>query len=398
VCKRFSGFESRFLAKLRMKPFAFRQRIGALNWKDITAIDLELVIDQHQIEELQSIIDDVIFSDIQVKDIRGASVIDLKKLINIMQLMLEYMLYCQESQLTLIQELYKKNKQQKKINKELNETNETIKEDIRIYKRQISSLKSSIEKYKQMVLKNDGYVAVAPRIFNPLAPEEQKEKGEKQEMTPTNQLSLLIESMLRHERQTRDYVKDILDEQRASLGREFDRMASRTENDRTNSLAFEQSLNTYIDRITQKIEHVAITAANAALKSMPLTSPPSSSSSIEKNEIEFRLQEISLRERRVLERERELQDKFYDLEMKIKSFERQKVAKLDDNQQQMTPISLPQGRSIGVNTMPLDVSKLSNDEVYRKGIILASHLLARKISPGQNYHPPHPSPLLTLPS
>lgn len=367
-----------------MKPFAFRQRIGSLNWKDITALDLELVIDEHQIEELQSIIDDVIFSDIQVKDIRGVSIVDLKKLIHIMQLMLEYLLYCQESQLTLIQELYKKNKQQKKINKELNETNETIKEDIRIYKRQISSLKISIEKYKQMVLRNDGYVAVAPRIFNPLTPPvEEKEKGEKQDAITTNQLSLLIESMLRHERQTRDYVKDILDDQRASLGREFDRMASRSENDRTNSLAFEQSLNTYIDRITQKIEHVAITAANAALKSMSASQQPLTT---EKNEMEIiRLQEISLRERRVLERERELQDKLYDFEMKIKSFERQKTARLDD---QHTPIPLPQCRSIGMNTLPLDLSKLSSEEVYRKGIILASRFLARKISPGDNMMTP----------
>jgi hypothetical protein len=365
-----------------MKPFAFRQRIGALNWKEITAIDLEIVIDQHQIEELQSIIDDVIFSDIQVKDIRGASILDLKKLVNIMQLMLEYLLYCQESQLTLIQELYRKNKQQKRINKELNETNETIKEDIRIYKRQISSLKSSIEKYKQMVLKNDGYVAVAPRIFNPLAPsEEQKDKGDKQETT-NSQLSLLIESMLRHERQTRDYVKDILDEQRASLGREFDRMASRTDNDRTSSLAFEQSLNTYIDRITQKIEHVALTAANAALKSIPPASSPSTAGV--GAEMEFRLQEISMRERRLLDRERELQDKLYDFEMKVKSFERQQQQQLtrrvDD--QPPVPIALPQGRSIGVNTVPLDLSKLPSDEVYRKGIALASHILARKISPG----------------
>jgi hypothetical protein len=349
-----------------MKPFAFRQRVGNLNWKAISSIDLEAIIDDNQIEELQSIIDDVIFSEIKNHDIKGTSITELKKLIHAMQLMLEYLLYCQESQLQLVHELYSKNKKLKKLNQELIQEHESAKEDIRIYKRQINLLKASIEKYKQMVLKNDGYVAVAPRIFNPLSPEEGS-KGDKQQLENTpNQLGTLVESMLRHERQTRDFVKEILEEQRSSLLREFDRMAAKSDTDRMNSLTFEQQLNSYVDRITQKIERIAVTAAKTALQSLPQSPSPPPSIGSEKNEMEFRMMDILTRERRLAERERELQTA-----MMIQNSSRQDPLPT-------VPPPRPQIRSIGINTAPLDISTPSSDDVYRKGIILASHILARK--------------------
>jgi myosin heavy subunit len=360
-----------------MKPFAFRQRVGNLNWKAISSVDLEAIIDDNQIEELQSIIDEVIFSEIKNQDIKGTSISELKKLIQIMQLMLEYLLYCQESQLQLVHQLHQKNKKLKKLNQEVMQEHESAKEDIRIYKRQLNLLKTSIEKYKQMVLKNDGYVAVAPRVFNPLSPDQENKEDKQQSHGESNQLGTLVESMLRHERQTRDFVKDILDEQRGSLLREFDRMASRSDNDRMNSLTFEQQLNSYVDRITQKIERIAVTAANTALQSLPQPQPLSG----EKNEMEFRMMEVATRERRVVERERELQDQLYDLEMRIKSFEKQVAIQNSRQDHRLPSTPMPQIRSIGINTVPLEVSSLPLEDVYRKGIILASHILARKTGP-----------------
>ena len=52
-----------------MKPFAFRQRVGHVNWKAITSVDIETVVDDNQIEELQSIVDDVTFCEIKSADI-----------------------------------------------------------------------------------------------------------------------------------------------------------------------------------------------------------------------------------------------------------------------------------------------------------------------------------------
>jgi hypothetical protein len=203
-----------------MKPFAFRQRVGPVNWKAISSVDIEAVIDENKIEELQSIVDDVAFCEIKTADVKGTGIQDLKRLIHLMQLMIEYLLYCQEAQLQLVHEMHARNGALKAKNKELLAKVESSKEDIRIYRRQISVLKKSIDKYKAMVSKNEGFVELPPRAFNAL-------HSENPQPAPNNTaetVAPIVESMLRHERQTREFVREMIDEQRSTLLRELDRM------------------------------------------------------------------------------------------------------------------------------------------------------------------------------
>lgn len=379
-----------------MKPFAFRQRIGTLDWKTISSIDIEIIIEENQIEELQSIIDNIIFSEIKNNDIKNTSIIEIKKLINIMQLMLEYLLYCQESQLKLIRELHNKNKQLKKYNKELIEQNEIIKEDSRIYKRQIISLKSSIEKYKQMVLKQEGYVAVQPRIFNPLNPEEEKQKDGKNSLI--EQLNPLVESMLRHERQTRDFVREIIDEQRSNMLRELERIYSKSESDRINITNFENQLNSYTDRITSRIERIAVAAANTALQTLQSQQPPIPQSQQpplqsqpiisreeierqieEKYKLELKINEINKREKKVMEKELEIEEKLAELQLKIRAFEKRNESLQKSQIENSISITYPSVRSVGINTQKIE-STPSSDEYYQKSIYFASKVLANKIN------------------
>lgn len=201
-----------------MKPFAFRQRVGDVNWRAVSSVDVERIIDDNKIEELQSIIDDVTFCDVKSSDIKGNTIHSTKKFVHLMQLMLEYLLYCQESQLQLIQDLHKKNHHMKSQNKLIAQKNESAKEDIRIYRRQITMMKESI---KNLNVK-DKTVEHPPRVFDPL---HRDGKSDSSSATAADALNPIIDSMLQHERETRNFVKDIITEQRHSFLSEFEKIS-----------------------------------------------------------------------------------------------------------------------------------------------------------------------------
>ena len=217
--------------------------MGHINWKAISSVDIESVVDDNQIEELQSIVDEVAFCEVKTADVKGTGVHDLKRFIHLMQLMIEYLLYCQESQLQPVHEMHGRNSSLKKKNKELMRKVESSKEDVRIYRRQISVLKNSIDKYKAMVKKNEGYVELPPRAFNAI----EHENVPKQE-NAVESVAPIVESMLRHERQTREFVRDMIDEQRTTLLRELGRMHSSPGERREGSLSMESRVDVHSHR------------------------------------------------------------------------------------------------------------------------------------------------------
>jgi hypothetical protein len=203
-----------------MRPFAFRQRVGDVNWRAVSSVDVEQIVDDNKIEELQSIIDDVTFCDVKSSDIKGNTIHSTKKLVHLMQLMLEYLLYCQESQLQLVRDLHKKNNHMKNQNKIMTQKNESAKEDIRIYRRQIAMMKDSI---KNLNIK-DKTVEQPPRVFDPL------QRDDKSKTNATDALNPIIDSMFQHERETRNFVKDIITEQRHSFLSEFEKISKNIQN------------------------------------------------------------------------------------------------------------------------------------------------------------------------
>ena len=69
------------MAKLN---FAFRQRIGPINWKIISGIDMNAVIKEVKIDDLQSILDIVTFSEFKDADVNKSTVQTTVKLVQLM--------------------------------------------------------------------------------------------------------------------------------------------------------------------------------------------------------------------------------------------------------------------------------------------------------------------------
>lgn len=76
-----------------MSTFSFRARCGKLNWRLISSIDLNDIIDNSvdnddNINELQLALDIVTFCDFNNDDVRNNSIDNVTKLVKLMQLMI----------------------------------------------------------------------------------------------------------------------------------------------------------------------------------------------------------------------------------------------------------------------------------------------------------------------
>lgn len=183
------------------KTFAFRQRAGHLNWKLISSVDIFRIVDELRIDELQSVLDPVAFCEFSVSDVKRNTVDATTKLVHLMQLMIEYLLYCQESQLQLVKDMDSQNRMLRKDLKACTRDNVSYREDIKIYKRQLALLKQALDSG------GDYGDQISYRVVNPPINAEHL----KPILEP---ICAMIESVQRHEKETRDYVKSTLDSQR----------------------------------------------------------------------------------------------------------------------------------------------------------------------------------------
>lgn len=264
----------------RRRAFSFRQRVGKLNWKKISGINLEAVVDELDLDELQVVLDNVTFSEVRPTDIRSSSVESTTKLICVMQLMLEHLLYCQESQYQLIKQLYQKIGSQSKEISELNKKNAAYKESIKIYQRQIAMLQKN-----QTQPTNDHIKAIPP------APKTQPATA----LPPAvDYVQPVLESVLNHERKTREYLRDILHEQRDQYLQELQRISPRDNSNDIITLKYDIN-----DRFSEMLEKI---------QSMQLLHPPVDTSRQDhllrlEEELKHREQQLREREQRLVYRE-----------------------------------------------------------------------------------------------
>lgn len=176
------------------KTFAFRQREGHLNWKLISAVDIFRIVDELRIDELQSVLDPVAFCEFSVSDVKRNTVDATTKLVHLMQLMIEYLLYCQESQLQLVKDLDTQNRTLRKDLKACTRENMAFREDIKIYKRQLALLKQALNKGEEY---GDN---ISYRLINPPLSREHL----KPILDP---ICAMVECIQRHEKETRDYMR-----------------------------------------------------------------------------------------------------------------------------------------------------------------------------------------------
>jgi Iguana/Dzip1-like DAZ-interacting protein N-terminal len=100
--------------------FYFRQRAARLDWKKIAQLDLDDLINSVDLSVLQQLLDDVAFSHISSADMPPVFGDDLSlKVLNLSQLMIEYLLHVQSQQehglLMLSEELQKANSAVKRL-------------------------------------------------------------------------------------------------------------------------------------------------------------------------------------------------------------------------------------------------------------------------------------------
>lgn len=131
--------------------FQFRHRVGQLNWKLITSLNLDEVIEDGMIYELQSVLDNVTFSMVTTNDIKNNSIDSTRHLLHTMQLIIEYLLYCQENQYKMMQSLHKRNTHLKNSMKMHQRENQSLIEDAKIYQRQLAILRQSLSKAQDMI-------------------------------------------------------------------------------------------------------------------------------------------------------------------------------------------------------------------------------------------------------
>ncbi len=186
-------------------PFKFRYRNGRMNLKALSSLDMDYIMRTGGTEELQSVLDTVTFSYYQAEDVKSSSCETTAKVVNIMQLLVEYLLYCQEQQYQVINGYRNKILDYKKCNEKLSVTNKALKEDTAIYQRQITSLKQNLIKYQRLLVHHGLGTGDAIELTN----DNLKFNGQ---VSP-----VLLDSIIQQEQETREYIQTVLMEQKESL-------------------------------------------------------------------------------------------------------------------------------------------------------------------------------------
>ena len=188
-----------------MSSFTFRQRVGGVDWRAITSVETDEIVLKADTRPLQCVLDIATFSNFGIQDVKSNSVDNICKFVNILQLISEYLLHCQEAQFKVIRDLQEKNALSKDHASKLKKEILSLKEDRKIYQRQLAMLRKSLG--PDNLIRNSTIDAtLPPKITNLLAPATEN---------PSNTMNTdIIQSILRHEDDTRQFMTTLLNDQR----------------------------------------------------------------------------------------------------------------------------------------------------------------------------------------
>ena len=155
---------------------------------------------------MQSLLDVVCFCDFRQSDVKSHSIDATTTLVKLMQLMIEYLLHCQDCQLQLIQTMKAQQKNNKKNISEMQSKISSQKEDIRIYQRQVTQMK------KSLINSDTSKVEYGHKIISSVDDWNKENGSNRNEASNTSTPD--IGRILKHEQDTREYIRAVLDEQR----------------------------------------------------------------------------------------------------------------------------------------------------------------------------------------
>lgn len=213
--------------------FSFKSRVSKINWRLISSIDLDSIISQTKIESLQNIIDEVTFTDIDREDIQCVDNENIIKLTTLLQLLIEYLLHCQESQFKIVQTLSQKNKMLRSKEQESRQLYLQTKEISDSYRKQVEFMKSTL---------------VAP----------DREAIWDRQYSQTNNANdsiQLINSILSSEKETRQAMISSVESQKAAFLQEMGRiMTTSMERDARDNSATQNQIADSMNQFMRKFE------------------------------------------------------------------------------------------------------------------------------------------------
>jgi hypothetical protein len=80
----------------RSSAFAFRARSGRVDWAALSSVDVDSIVQQGDLDALQSVLDNVSYADLASEGVRTAADAQLIKFGRVAQLGLEYLLHVQD--------------------------------------------------------------------------------------------------------------------------------------------------------------------------------------------------------------------------------------------------------------------------------------------------------------
>lgn len=192
-----------------MVKFAFRQRVGKINWNVVSSVCIQDVVEHLKVNELQTVLDAITFCEFRPSDVKNCPIETVVQLVHIFQFTIEFLLHSQESQNVLIDRMHRKNTTLKDSNRQLSAQVASYKEDTKIYQRQLSILRQS------MNLREPQH----PRIVD-------LKSGRKD----ASDIQPIVASVLQSEKESREHLRVLLEDQRIAFMKELElnRIASMT--------------------------------------------------------------------------------------------------------------------------------------------------------------------------
>lgn len=134
------------------RNFYFQQRRGALDIRSLARLDLEKLVNEVDVDTLQSLLENVTFCNLRENDLKYLTDPLFLKLFHICQLIIEYLLFAQERLLKNVTKLAKKYSSKKREllrkRKELavaQETTERLENQVKLKREAISSLQGMLK-------------------------------------------------------------------------------------------------------------------------------------------------------------------------------------------------------------------------------------------------------------
>jgi hypothetical protein len=202
-----------------MATFSFRQRAGLVDWRAITSVKADDIIVKADTKQLQNVLDVVTFCEFRPDDVRNNSIESVCKMVNILQLISEYLLHCQEAQFKAIRDLQSKCSDNKESISKMKKEIVSLKEDRKIYQRQLAMLRKSLGP-ENLTGDRTGPLP-APRvtnIFEPQSNNDQRSAAQEQQQLNAHAIDAeVIKSVLRHEDESRNFMVTLLNDQRSTF-------------------------------------------------------------------------------------------------------------------------------------------------------------------------------------